>query len=151
MIVKSLDQLNQISLNIITKINKEDCILLFGEIGVGKTTLTRALINNLQNQTKEDETEVLSPTFNIVYEYEVGGFKIMHYDLYRMKNEKDLQQLGIFDQNVKNIKVIEWAEIIKSKPDDRIEIYMSYQKKQGVRQIDFRGFGKWKKFNAIYN
>ena len=151
MIINSLDQLDKISLKIISKINKEDCILLFGEIGVGKTTLTRAFINNLQNQNKEDETEVLGPTFNIVYEYEVGGFKIMHYDLYRMKNEKDLQQLGIFDQNVKNIKVIEWAEIIKSKPDDRIEIYMSYQKKEGVRKIDFKGFGKWKKFNAIYN
>ena len=134
-----------------SKIDSEDCVLLFGEIGVGKTTLSRALINNLQSEINEDETEVLSPTFNIVYEYEVGGFKIMHYDLYRMKNEKDLQQLGIFDQNVKNIKVIEWAEIIKSKPDDRIEIYMSYQKKQGVRKIDFKGFGKWKKFNAIYN
>ena len=151
MIIISLDQLNKIVLKIITKTNKEDCILLFGEIGVGKTTLTRLLINNLQIQNKEEETEVLSPTFNIIYEYEVGGFKIMHYDLYRMKNEKDLQQLGIFDQNVKNIKVIEWAEIIKSKPDDRIEIYMSYQKKEGVRKIDFKGFGKWKKFNAIYN
>jgi len=50
MIIESLDQLNQIALKVITKINKEDCILLFGEIGVGKTTLTRALINNLQNQ-----------------------------------------------------------------------------------------------------
>ena len=97
MIINSLDQLNQISLKIITKINKEDCILLFGEIGVGKTTLSRALINNLQSQNNEDETEVLSPTFNIIYEYEVNGFKIMHYDLYRLKNEKEVQQLGIFE------------------------------------------------------
>ena len=90
MIIDSLDQLNKISLKIITKINKEDCILLFGEIGTGKTTLSRALINSLQKQNKEDETEVLSPTFNIVYEYEVGKFKVMHYDLYRLKTEKDL-------------------------------------------------------------
>ena len=67
MIIKSLDQLKQISLKIIKKISKQDCILLFGEIGVGKTTLTRAIINNLQNQNKQIETEVLSPTFNIVY------------------------------------------------------------------------------------
>ena len=105
MIIKSLDQLNQTSLKIINKINKEDCILLFGEIGVGKTTLTRALINNLQDQNKADKTEVLSPTFNIVYEYEVGNFKIMHYDLYRLKTEKDVQQLGCFDQSEK-IKTI---------------------------------------------
>ena len=91
MIVKSLDQLNQISLRIIKKISTEDCILLFGEIGVGKTTLTRALINNFQQQNKENVSEVLSPTFNIVYEYEVGRFKIMHYDLYRLKTKKDIQ------------------------------------------------------------
>jgi len=149
MIVKSLDQLNQISLKIITKIKEEDCILLFGEIGVGKTTLTRALINNLQNQNKEDETEVLSPTFNIVYEYEVGGFTIMHYDLYRLKTEKDVQQLGVFDQSTNSIKVIEWAEIINDKPDDRLEVYISHEKEQDMRKIDFKGFGKWKGFNAI--
>ena len=149
MIIKSLDQLNQVTLNIIKKINKEDCILLFGEIGTGKTTLTRALINNLQNQNKQAETEVLSPTFNIVYEYEISELKIMHYDLYRLKTEKDAQQLGIFNQSTKSIKVIEWAEIIKDKPDDRLEIKIFYEKKQETRKIDFKGFGKWKKFNAI--
>jgi tRNA threonylcarbamoyladenosine biosynthesis protein TsaE len=149
MIVKSLDQLNQISLKIITKINKEDCILLFGEIGVGKTTLTRALINNFQDKKKSEETEVLSPTFNIVYEYDIGDFKIMHYDLYRLKTEKDIEQLGIFEQNKSNIKVIEWAEIITNKPDDRLEIYMFYEKEQNMRKINFKGFGKWKEFNVI--
>ena len=149
MIINSLDQLNQISLKIITKIKKEDCILLFGEIGVGKTTLTRALINNLQKQNKEDETEVLSPTFNIVYEYEIGEHKIMHYDLYRLKNERDIQQLGVFEQSINNIKIIEWAEIIKDKPGNRLEIYMSYEKEKDMRKIDFKGFGSWKEFNAI--
>ena len=149
MIIKSLDQLNRTSLKIINKINKEDCILLFGEIGVGKTTLTRALINNLQDQNKEDKTEVLSPTFNIVYEYEVGDFKIMHYDLYRLKTEKDVQQLRCFDQSEKIIKIIEWAEIIKNKPQDRLEIYITYKKKQNMRKIILKGYGKWKKFNVI--
>jgi|TARA_B110000444_G_C18531244_1_gene451302 tRNA threonylcarbamoyl adenosine modification protein YjeE len=149
MIIKSLDQLNQISLKIISKINKEDCILLFGEIGVGKTTFSRAMINNLQNLKKEDETEVLSPTFNIVYEYEVGDFKIMHYDLYRLKTEKDFQQLGVFEHSKDSIKIIEWAEIIKDKPEDRIEIYMSYEIKKNMRNINFKGFGRWKQFNGI--
>jgi len=149
MIINSLDQLNQITLKIIKKINNEDCVLLFGEIGTGKTTLTRALINNLQNQNKQVETEVLSPTFNIVYEYEISELKIMHYDLYRLKTEKDVQQLGIFNQETKSIKVIEWAEIIKDKPDNRIEVYISYEKEQDMRKITFKGFGKWEKFNAI--
>ena len=149
MIINSLDQLNQISLKIMSKIDSEDCVLLFGEIGVGKTTLSRALINNLQSEINEDETEVLSPTFNIVYEYEVGGFKIMHYDLYRLKTEKDVQQLGVFEQSTSTIKIIEWAEIIKDKPCDRLEVYMSYEKELNMRKIDFKGFGKWKQFDAI--
>ena len=148
MIIKSLDQLNQVTLKIIKKLNKEDCILLFGEIGTGKTTLTRVLINNLQNQIKQVETEVLSPTFNIVYEYEISKLKIMHYDLYRLKTEKDVQQLGIFNQSIKSINIIEWAEIIKDKPDDRLEVYISYEKEKDTRKIDFKGFGKWREFNA---
>jgi|TARA_B110000967_G_scaffold101443_1_gene104131 tRNA threonylcarbamoyladenosine biosynthesis protein TsaE len=149
MIIKSLDQLNKISLKILSKVSKEDCILLFGEIGVGKTTLTRALINNFQQQNKENVSEVLSPTFNIVYEYEIETFKIMHYDLYRLKNEKEVQQLGVFDQNFVSIKIIEWAEIIKNKPQDRLEIYLAYKKEKNERKIEFKGFGKWEKFNAI--
>ena len=107
MIVNTLDQLNQISHKIIEKISEQDCILLFGEIGVGKTTLARAIINNLQIQNKENETEVLSPTFNLVYDYEIKNLKIMHYDLYRLKNDKEVQQLGIFDQESYNIKITE--------------------------------------------
>ena len=149
MIIESLDQLNHISKKIITKISKEDCIFLFGEIGVGKTTLTRAIINNIQNNKKRSETDVLSPTFNIVYEYEVGELKIMHYDLYRLKTEKEVQQLDVFDQSIHSVKIIEWAEIINDKPDDRLEIYLSHEKEKNMRRINFKGFGKWSKFNAI--
>jgi len=149
MIIKSLDQLNPISLKIIKKISKEDNVFLFGEIGVGKTTFARTLINNIQIKNKEDETEVLSPTFNIVYEYEVGEFKIMHYDLYRLKTEKDIEQIGVFDQIINNIKIIEWPEIIENKPSDRLEIYIYYEKEKNMRKINFKGFGKWKNFDAI--
>ena len=122
---------------------------MFGEKGVGKTTLTRAIINNIQNEKKKSETDVLSPTFNIVYEYEVGELKIMHYDLYRLKTEKEFQQLDVFDQSIHSIKIIEWAEIINDKPEDRLEIYLSYEKEKNMRRINFKGFGKWNKFNAI--
>jgi tRNA threonylcarbamoyladenosine biosynthesis protein TsaE len=148
MIIKSLEQLNQISLKIIKKISSQDCIFLFGEIGAGKTTLTRAIINNLQTQSKQNETEVLSPTFNIVYEYEIINFKIMHYDLYRLKTDKEIEQLNIFEQEINSIKIIEWAEIIKEKPDDRLEIYLRHKHEKNLRNIEFKTFGKWKNFNA---
>jgi|TARA_B110000438_G_C15760362_1_gene627002 tRNA threonylcarbamoyl adenosine modification protein YjeE len=148
MIINSLDQLSQISLKIIKKINDQDCILLFGEIGVGKTTLTRAIINNLQIQNKQNETAVLSPTFNLVYEYEIKNLKIMHYDLYRLKTEKEVQQLGVFDQDKNSIKIIEWAEILKDKQNNRLEIYLTYKSDENLRNIEFKGFGEWKDFNA---
>ena len=148
MIIKFLDQLNQISLKIIKKIKKQDCLLLFGEIGVGKTTLTRAIINNIQKKNKQSETEVLSPTFNLVYEYEINSFKIMHYDLYRLKSDKEVQQLDIFGQEINSIKIIEWAKIIKNKPENRLEIYLTYNNIKDYRNIKFKGFGRWKDFDA---
>ena len=148
MIIKFLDQLNQISLKIIKKIKKQDCLLLFGEICVGKTTLTRAIINNIQKKNKQSETEVLSPTFNLVYEYEINPFKIMHYDLYRLKSDKEVQQLDIFGQEINSIKIIEWAKIIKNKPENRLEIYLTYNNIKDYRNIKFKGFGRWKDFDA---
>ena len=149
MIINSLDQLNNISLKILDKLSKEDCILLFGEIGSGKTTLTRFLINNLQKNNNSVITDVLSPTFNIVYEYLIKSYKIMHYDFYRLKNENEINQLGVFNQDFECIKIIEWAGIIKEKPLNRLEINISYSEKKNSRNINIKGFGRWKNFNAI--
>ena len=65
MIVKSLEHLKSFSQKIADKLTKNDCIFLIGEIGVGKTTFTRYLINYLQEKNGEKITEVLSPTFNL--------------------------------------------------------------------------------------
>ena len=96
MIVKSLEHLNQISKKISQKLENGDCIFLIGEIGVGKTTLTRHLINNIQSQKGLKETEVLSPTFNLLYEYEIKDLKIMHYDLYRIKKNRGIRTSWYF-------------------------------------------------------
>ena len=84
MIVKSLEHLNSLSQKFADNLDKNDCIFLIGEIGVGKTTFTRYLINHLQEKNGEKITEVLSPTFNLLYEYDLKTIKIMHYDLYRI-------------------------------------------------------------------
>ena len=96
MIIKSLDHLRLISNKIADNVSTKDCIFLIGEIGVGKTTFTRNFINHLQKREGVKETEVLSPTFNLLYEYDIKNLKVMHYDLYRIKNAKELNNLGLF-------------------------------------------------------
>ena len=146
MIVKSLEHLNQISKTISQKLENGDCIFLIGEIGVGKTTFTRYLINNLQNQRGLKETEVLSPTFNLLYDYEIKDLKIMHYDLYRIKKVDELDHLGIFSEDEKTVKIIEWPDLIKTPLTNKLEIHLEYGKIDNERKMKIYGPGKWKDF-----
>ena len=146
MIIRSLDQLNFLSKKIADHLKKNDYIFLIGEIGVGKTTFTRYLINYLQKKEGKKITEVLSPTYTILYEYDFKNFKIMHYDLYRIKKEKELNHLGIFSDNKTNIRIIEWPDLIKKKLSNKLEIYLDYTKNLTERKVRFIGSGKWKNF-----
>ena len=136
MIVKSLEHLNQISKKISQKLENGDCIFLIGEIGVGKTTLTRHLINNIQSQKGLKETEVLIPTFNLLYEYEIKDLKIMHYDLYRIKKTEELEHLGIFSDNEKTIKIVEWPDLIKTPLTNKLEVHLEYGKNDNERKMN---------------
>ena len=149
MIVKSLEHLNSLSQKVAEKLSKNDCIFLIGEIGVGKTTFARFLINYLQEKNGEKITEVLSPTFNLLYEYDLKGIKIMHYDLYRIRDEKELKQLGIFLDNQDTIKIIEWPQLINIPLSDKLEIHLDYVKNEKEREIKFIGSGKWKTLNEL--
>ena len=135
-----------------TKIIKSgDVIFLYGEIGTGKTTFVRFLINHLEVENQIKKSDILSPTFNIVYDYAIGQTKIHHYDLYRLKNYKDILELGMFDNSKEHIKIIEWPELIEIKPKDRIDLLFKYTEIEDIRQVKITGFGKWKdyKFNGI--
>ena len=143
MIVKSLDHLNSISVKILKKLEKGDCIFLIGEIGVGKTTFTRYLINNLQKNKGLKETEVLSPTFNLLYEYDIKDLKIMHYDLYRIKKASELDHLGIFSDELDTIKLIECPDLIKTPLENKLEIHLEYGQNENERNMKFTGFEKW--------
>ena len=105
----------------------------------------------MKTKKKIKNSDILSPTFNIVYDYDVGGVKILHYDLYRIKNNEDISQLGIFETSKNYIKIVEWPELIENKPNDRIDILFQYSKLAGSRKVKISGFGKWKdyKFNEI--
>ena len=92
-----------------SKIIKErDVIFLYGEIGTGKTTFVRFFINTLEVQNRIKKSEILSPTFNIVYDYDIKKIKIHHYDLYRLKSYNDILELGMFEISENHIKIIEW-------------------------------------------
>ena len=149
MIIKSLDQLNSFSQKVANHLTKKDYIFLSGDIGVGKTTFTRYLINYLQKKEGSKATEVLSPTFNLLYEYDLKNCKIMHYDLYRIKNVKELNNLGIFQENENAIKIIEWPGIIKISTSDKLEIHLDYVKYDNERKLKLTGTGKWKNFNGL--
>ena len=149
--LKSLEDTQNFSENISKEISAGDIIFLYGEIGVGKTTFVRFLINYLESNKKIKNSDVLSPTFNIVYDYDVGNIKILHYDLYRLKNYKDISQLGMFETSNDSIKIVEWPELIESKPKDRVDIQFQYSKLIDSRKVKIVGLGKWKdyKFNEI--
>ena len=149
--LKSLKDTKNFSQSISKIINTGDIIFLYGEIGVGKTTFVRFFINHLESKNGIKNSDILSPTFNIVYDYEVGNIKILHYDLYRIKNYEDISQLGMFETPNDSIKIIEWPELIKPKPKDRVEILFQYSKLMNSRKVQIIGFGKWKdyKFNGI--
>jgi tRNA threonylcarbamoyladenosine biosynthesis protein TsaE len=147
MIIKSLDHLKLISEKIAENISEKDCIFLIGEIGVGKTTFTRNLINYFQKKEGIEQTQILSPTFNLLYEYDIKKIKVMHYDLYRIKSSKELDQLGIFNEIVNSIKIIEWPQLIANNITDRLELHLSYANNENERKLIFKGLGKWKAFN----
>ena len=146
MLKYNLSQIDSISKKILLKLSKTDCIFLFGELGSGKTTFARSLINQLQEKNKIHKTEVPSPTFNLLYEYEVKSLKVMHYDLYRLKTKNEIDQLGIFSDPTNTISIIEWPEKMKKKNDNRLEITFYYESDEESRRIKFQGFGKWKNF-----
>ena len=149
--LKSLEDTKNFSQNISKILRPGDIIFLYGEIGVGKTTFVRFFINYLESKNGIKNGDVLSPTFNIVYDYDVGNIKIIHYDLFRLKSYQDISQLGMFETSQDCIKIVEWPELIETKPKDRIDILFQYSKLMNSRKVEIIGFGKWKgyKFNEI--
>ena len=117
-------------------INLGDFILLTGNLGVGKTTFIKYIINSLQRKNRKEISEVPSPTFNITNEYQIKKILIKHYDLYRIKNEKELNNLGIQENLKKQITLIEWPEKAKKlKIKNNINLKFKYNKSYTERYL----------------
>ena len=142
--ISSILDLQKISNKINKILSPGDVILLYGQIGVGKTSFARLLINNYENEKKLKKSEVLSPTFNILFEYDIKDFTIEHYDLYRLKNEKEIQNIGLFQNLEKTITIVEWPELIKKKPINRIDLFFEYTKNMNERILTIKTSGRLK-------
>jgi len=126
-------------------IKQGDFILLSGNLGVGKTTFIKHLINSLQKANKQKISEVTSPTFNITNEYQIKKTLIKHYDLYRIKNKKELYNLGIQENLNDQITLVEWPKIIKKiKVKNSINLTFEYKKNYTERYLSI--ISKNKKF-----
>ena len=121
-------------------VKKGDVLFFYGEIGVGKTTFIRYLINNLQKKNGLKLTEVPSPTFNLLNEYEIKDLLIQHYDLFRLKNINETKNIGLLENCNNVLTLVEWPEKIKKKPKSRIELIFEYKSKLDQRILKINDF-----------
>ena len=138
----------EVAKNFSKTIKKGDVVFFHGEIGVGKTTFIRHLINNLQVNNHLNPTEVTSPTFNLVNEYDVGIYVIQHYDLYRLKNNDETKNIGLLENQKEIITLIEWPEIINDKINNKIDLFFEYAEDMNKRFLSIKGLSN-KKLNEI--
>jgi tRNA threonylcarbamoyladenosine biosynthesis protein TsaE len=125
-------------------LKKGDVVFFNGEIGVGKTTFIRHLINNIQKNNALNLTEVTSPTFNLVNEYDTGSFIIQHYDLFRIKNSEEIKNIGLFENYKEILTLIEWPEKVEKIIKDKIELFFEYRYDSEKRFLRIEGLKKEK-------
>ena len=142
--ISSIRELGKIADKIKKILSPGDVVFLYGEIGVGKTTFARLLINGFENEKKLKKSEILSPTFNIVFEYEIKEFTIKHFDLYRLKNSNDIKNVGLFENLEQSITLIEWPELIINKPENRLDLFFEYAEDYNERSLIIKTNGRLK-------
>ena len=137
--LSSENETEELANKILKKLKPGNIVFLYGEMGVGKTTFIKYLINGLQKENKLEQTEVTSPTFNLLYEYQINKIKINHYDLYRLKSINELKNLDFLQNSINSITLIEWPQIIKEKPENLIELIFNYEDDYKKRSVQIKG------------
>ena len=138
-ILSSEKKTEDLASQLLKKLKPGNIVFLYGEMGVGKTTFVRYLINKFQENNNLKMTEITSPTFNLLNEYQLHKIKINHYDLFRIKSNREIKDLGLFENNNNSITLIEWPEIIEKKPKNLIELTFEYEKDHSSRSVQIKG------------
>ena len=125
----------KIAEKIANKVKKNTTLLFYGNIGIGKTTFIRYLINYLQTKNNLEITEIPSPTFNIINEYKINSLIIRHFDLYRVKDKKELNNIGINENTGDYARLIEWPEILGENLDSTFRLKFEYDEKLENRYL----------------
>ena len=114
-------------------------VFLYGEMGVGKTTFVKYFINEYQKISNLTQTEITSPTFSLLNEYQVKDIRIKHYDLFRINRKEDVNNLDIFEKDNKLITLIEWPQLIADKQDIKfITLTFNYLNQLNDRTVDIK-------------
>jgi len=137
--LSSENKTEELAVKISKKIKHGDIVFFHGEMGVGKTTFIKYLIQEFQRANKLKQIEVTSPTFNLLNEYQIGKTKINHYDLFRLKSNEELKNLDLFTEKKNTITLIEWPQIIKEKPENLIEFIFEYEENYEKRFVHVKG------------
>jgi len=120
-------------------LRRGDAIALAGELGVGKTTFVRSLI-----QTVLPDEEVPSPTFTLVQTYDAPAFRITHADLYRVKSRRELRELGFDEALDDGALLIEWPDRMSELlPADRLDIMIEVDEGAEERRFKLIGRSTW--------
>ena len=116
----NLGETEKLAQKIAKRIKPKSFISLRGKLGIGKTTLASLIINNLSKK----KLKVLSPTFSLVNIYDLKTIKVWHYDLFRLKNKKEIFELD-FELALLDCVIVEWPEVITEYlPHKRIDIHI---------------------------
>ena len=114
-------------------------VFLYGEMGVGKTTFVKYFINEYQKINNLTQTEITSPTFSLLNEYQVKDIRIKHYDLFRINRKEDINNLDIFEKDNKLITLIEWPQLIADTQDIKfISLTFNYLNDLNDRSVDIK-------------
>ena len=137
--LSSENNVEELAKKFIDKLKPGFTVFLYGDTGVGKTTFVRYLINGFQSKDNIKMTEVTSPTFSLLNEYQLCKIQINHYDLFRINSLDEIHNLGLFDDITNAITLIEWPQKIKPKPKNLIELNFEYGNDYKKRILKIKG------------